>query len=322
MMISRTITVVLLVLAAGCRPAPRPDSSENDQRDAESALPISIPTIDVPTCEDTESAPGTEPLREEQLQTQLEKARLQMGSSFRPAIVGPFVVTGDLPAEQFEKISRTTIAWAVETLTKDFFAEEPAEVITIYLFEGRESYRKHAWSLFSDRPSTPYGYYSAQHRALVMNIATGTGTLVHEIVHPYMRTDFPLAPSWFDEGLASLFEQCRQREGHIAGLLNWRLPVLKGGLQSGKLVALEELLATSTEEFYKDPDGMHYAEARYLCYYLQEKQLLRPFYREFKSNQKVDPTGRETLLEVTGKNSLKELQDEWLEFLAPLNFVR
>ena len=93
-------------------------------------------------------------------------------------------------------------------------------------------------------------------------------------------------------------------------------------MQSGKLVALEELLATSTEEFYKDPDGMHYAEARYLCYYLQEKQLLRPFYREFKSNQKVDPTGRETLLEVTGKNSLKELQDEWLEFLAPLNFVR
>ena len=322
MMISRTITVVLLVLAAGCRPAPRSDSTENDGGDAKSYLISPAPAASVPSSGDIEGTPGTEAARDEALQTQLEKVRLQMGSGFRSAIVGPFVVTGDLPAEQFEKISRTTIAWAVETLTKDFFAEEPAEVITIYLFDGKESYRKHAWSLFSDRPSTPYGYYSAQHRALVMNIATGTGTLVHEMVHPYMRADFPLAPSWFDEGLASLFEQCRQREGHIVGLLNWRLPVLKRGLQSGKLVALEELLATSTEEFYEDPDGMHYAEARYLCYYLQEKQLLRPFYREFKSNQKVDPTGRETLLVVTGKNSLKELQDEWLEFLAPLNFVR
>ena len=155
-----------------------------------------------------------------------------------------------------------------------------------------------------------------------MNIATGTGTLVHEIVHPYMRADFPSAPSWFDEGLASLFEQCRQREGQIVGLLNWRLPVLKQGLQGGKLVELKELLATSTEEFYDDPDGMHYAEARYLCYYLQEKKLLRLFYREFKKNQNVDPTGRQTLLKITGKNSLKQLQDEWLAFLAPLDYVR
>lgn len=322
MMGSRAIIVVILVLAAGCRPASQPESAENGGRDANS-LPVPLaPTVDVPTPGDIEDAPGMEAVREEELQTQLERVRRDMGSGFHSAIVGPFVVTGDLSTAEFDRICGQTIGWAVEMLRKDFFPKEPDEVITIYLFGGKESYRKHAWSMFSDRPSTPYGYYSPRYRALVMNIATGTGTLVHEIVHPYMRADFPSAPSWFDEGLASLFEQCRQREGQIVGLLNWRLPVLKQGLQGGKLVELKELLATSTEEFYDDPDGMHYAEARYLCYYLQEKKLLRLFYREFKKNQNVDPTGRQTLLKITGKNSLKQLQDEWLAFLAPLDYVR
>ena len=42
--------------------------------------------------------------------------------------------------------------------------------------------------------TTPYGYYSAAHRALIMNIATGGGTLVHEIVHPFVRANFPQMP--------------------------------------------------------------------------------------------------------------------------------
>jgi len=28
--------------------------------------------------------------------------------------------------------------------------------------------------------------------------------LVHEIVHPFMRANFPECPAWFNEGLASL----------------------------------------------------------------------------------------------------------------------
>ena len=154
-----------------------------------------------------------------------------------------------------------------------------------------------------------------------MNIGTGGGTLVHEMVHPLLAANFPAAPSWFDEGLASLYEQSYQRNGQIAGLLNWRLPVLKAGLQASHFVPLQQLLSTSTEEFYEDPQGMHYAEARYLCYYLQEKHLLRTFYREFKKNHSADPTGIKTLLRVVDEDSLQEFQAQWLEFLAPLNYA-
>ncbi|MCK4850729.1 MAG: hypothetical protein KAT11_05220, partial [Phycisphaerae bacterium] len=222
----------------------------------------------------------------------------------------------------FEGICRHTIRWAVAMLNKDFFSREPNKIITIYLFRDKESYRKYAWSLFAEQPATPYGYYSPEHEALVMNIDTGGGTLVHEIVHPLLTADFPSAPSWFDEGLASLYEQSHQRDGQITGMLNWRLPVLQKGLRAGHFVALEKLLAGNNDEFYDDPHGMHYAQARYLCYYLQEKRLLRRFYREFKKDHSADPTGIKTLLRVTGKDSLKELERQWLEFLAPLSYRR
>jgi len=49
-------------------------------------------------------------------------------------------------------------------------------------------------------------------------------------------------------------------------------------------------------EFYSDPHGTNYARARYLCYYLQEHDLLRKFYRRFRANVASDPTGYNTLI--------------------------
>lgn len=330
--IQRTVFIVIIILSAWWvvfaivagpqRDLPTQESPAQAERDGRLPVAELGPKVETRGRGPSEVARVDGTISEQALQAELQKVRRQVGAEFRTAIVKPFVVAGDLSAAEFEKICAQTIRWAVEMLRKDFFSDDPEAVITIYLFADKESYRKHALSLFGDRPDTPYGYYSREHRVLVMNIATGTGTLVHEIVHPFLEADFRLAPSWLNEGLASLFEQCRQREGRIVGLLNWRLGVLKKGLLAGNLVPLEKLLATSTEDFYEDPHGMHYAQARYLCYYLQEQRLLRKFYREFKKNQKVDPTGRITLLKVTGKSSLEELQDEWLEFLAPLNYGR
>ena len=261
-------------------------------------------------------------ITDEQFTARFDQVRRGLGPGFRVEIVKPFVVASDQPAEDFARIRQHTIGWAVTMLNKDFFSEPLQEIIAIYLFRNKESYDRHSQSLFGEKPTTPYGYYLPGHQALVMNIDTGTGTLVHEIVHPLLAADFPQVPSWFDEGLASLYEQCCQRDGRIVGLLNWRLPVLQEGLRAGHFVALEKLLATSRDEFYDDPYGMHYAEARYLCYYLQEKNLLRRFYHEFRRNHLTDPSGKASLLRVTQKDSLAQLQAEWLGFLAPLSYRR
>jgi len=139
-----------------------------------------------------------------------------------------------------------------------------------------------------------------------MNIETGGGTLVHEVVHPYMRASFPLCPAWFNEGLASLYERVVDRDGHLWGLPNWRLAGLQRAIRTGQLPPLSGMMATTQAEFYASPTG--YAEARYLCLYLQEKGLLRRFYAEYRAAHGEDPTGFRTLSRVLGERDMARFQ--------------
>ncbi|MCG3137028.1 MAG: hypothetical protein HJJLKODD_00869 [Phycisphaerae bacterium] len=246
------------------------------------------------------------------------EVRRQLGDSFTVEIEKPFVVASDQSAAEFRRSREGTIRWAVRMLQQDYFDKPPSDILTIYLFNGADSYQQHVQKLFNTTPDTPYGYYSARHQALVMNIATGGGTLVHEIVHPYMEANFPDCPAWFNEGMGSLFEQCHERDDHIVGLLNWRLAVLKSGIAAGDWVPLEKLLATSTTEFYDDPQGMHYAQARYLCYYLQEQGVLREFYRKFVAEAQRDPTGVATLCSVLNVENLQQAEEQWRKFIETL----
>ena len=205
------------------------------------------------------------------------KKRLPEG--FSVFVERPFVVVGDGTAADVKSISERTVKWAVERLKGDFFQRDPDEIITIWLFKDDASYRGHARQLFGDEPTTPYGYYLAGQRALVMNISTGTGTLVHEIVHPFVRANFPRCPAWFNEGLGSLYEQCGERDGHIVGHTNWRLAGLQRAIRAGSVPSFRELTGTTDRQFYNEDKGTNYAQARYLCYYLQEQGKLREFYR-------------------------------------------
>lgn len=240
---------------------------------------------------------------------------------FHHIVQSPFVVIGDGPKEMVELTSRRTVKWAVDLLKKDFFPQDPDHIIDVWLFKDRESYLKHNLLLWNEVPSTPFGYYSSANRVLVMNIATGGGTLVHEIVHPFMAANFEACPSWFNEGLASLYEQCRERDGKIMGLVNWRLDGLQDAIKEGTLPTFEELLATSDYEFYEGAhSGTNYGQARYLCYYLQSQGLLRKFYKEFAANADKDPTGVATLRKVLGRDDLIAFQKDWEAFISILRF--
>jgi hypothetical protein len=234
----------------------------------------------------------------------------------------PFVVIGDDTPESVKLYAEKVVKWAVDKLKQDYFAKDPEEIIDIWLFKDKESYEKHTLEIFGDKPSTPYGYYSQQHHALIMNIATGGGTLVHEIVHPYMRANFPDCPPWFNEGLGSLYEQSAEKDGHIRGLTNWRLPRLQQGIKAGRLLTFEKLTALDTADFYGEAGGYssYYGQSRYLCYYLQEKDLLVKFYREFVANAKDDPTGFKTLKKVLGEPDMVAFQKKWEEYVGTLKF--
>ncbi len=239
---------------------------------------------------------------------------------FSIVVAAPFVVIGDEPRDVVAQRAERTVKWAVEKLKKAYFTEDPRLILDIWLFKDNESYMKNCKRLFGKTPDTPYGYYSHEDKALVMNIHTGGGTLVHEIVHPFVAANFPDCPAWFNEGLGSLYEESCEVGGEIRGLTNWRLPRLQETIRKGKLPSFDTLCHTSDTEFYEKDRGADYAQARYLCYYLQEKGLLQSFYRRFLAGREKDPSGYKTLQAVLGRNDMATFQKEWEAYVMKLRF--
>ncbi len=237
---------------------------------------------------------------------------------FSIVIQKPFLVVGDEPESAVRERADGTVKWAVDRLKQDFFAKDPNNILEIWLFKDENSYRKHAREMFGDNPSTPYGYYSSANKALVMNIATGGGTLVHEIVHPFIEANFPSCPAWLNEGLGSLYEQCGEVNGHIHGYTNWRLPGLQRAIRENRVASFKTLMSMDARTFYNDDRGVNYAQARYLCYYLQQHGLLVKFYHEFVKNQTNDPGGFKTLQRVLRETDMDAFQKSWEGFVLKL----
>jgi hypothetical protein len=235
----------------------------------------------------------------------------------------PFVIAGDLSEDELDAWHRRTIRPAAEAIANCYTKVAPTAPITILLFADERSYRSYAEKLFSDRGVSVYGYYKPSLRTMVMNISTGGGTLVHELTHALVDFDFPAIPDWFNEGLASLHEQCRFRtdEGgikgpSIEGLVNWRLPALQKAIAEGRLRPLEELIGS--DDFRGRLEGLNYAEARYFCLYLQERGLLQKFYRAFRDDRRPDRLGLKTAKAMFPDQSWDELNLAFRRWAAGL----
>jgi hypothetical protein len=259
------------------------------------------------------SIAGAAPTKDELEARAAELAKQLKGQGFTVTVTAPFVVVGDESAAKVR--SRVNfVDWVVRLIEKDYFDKQPEKILVIWLFRNITTYKAGAKKFFDDTPETPYGYYSSDDNALIMNIGPGAGTLSHELVHPYIEANFPDAPSWFNEGLASLYEQPRERDGHMWGTTNWRLPGLTAMIKAKSLPTLRTLLSTSRDGFY-EAEFDAYAYARFLCQYLQDKGKLREFYKAFLVDK--DHTGVASLEKIVGK-SLEEFQPEFNKWALSL----
>ena len=236
------------------------------------------------------------------------KTKAKIPDGYATRIAGPFFVIGDESPARVEHYAQT-VDWAVGHLKRDFHMREPPDVIDVWLLGSADSYVDNAVRLYGKRPSTPYGFFLPEHQALFMNIATGGGTLVHEVVHPFIAASFPAVPAWFNEGLASLYEAVREEHGQLWGLPNWRLDGLKRAIRARKLPSFAMMTSDSDTRFYASSTG--YAQARYLCLYLQEHALLHRYYDEFSSRAAADPTGYKTLVRVLGNPDMTRFEKQW-----------
>jgi hypothetical protein len=232
-------------------------------------------------------------------------------------IAAPFVIAGDGDRARLETYRAQTIQASVDALQRKFFGAKPNEPVLILLFESEQPYRRLAKKWFDDTDVSHFGYFRRRDRVMLMNIATGGGTLVHELVHALIEPDFPDVPDWFNEGLGSLFEGCTLADNDIRGLTNWRLPALQKAIRAEKLPPLRALI--ENRRFYDEQHvGLNYAQARYLLMYLQEQGKLVDYYRQFRAARAEDATGLKTLGSVIAPQSLEQLERDWRGWVLTL----
>jgi hypothetical protein len=154
---------------------------------------------------------------------------------------------------------------------------------------------------------------------VIVNLESGNATLRHELVHPFVQASFPDAPAWVDEGVASLFERTHMTERSIEAMPGRHLSRLQRTMLAGKLPSIAALTAGRDSEFYGDPRRLSYAQARYVMMFLQGRGKLSEFLTSLQAQGADDPTGFDTLLEVTGFASAEELQVRWEAYVLSLD---
>lgn len=244
----------------------------------------------------------------------------QIGSRCQVVVRSPFVLAGDLSAAALADWHDTTIDRLRRATTAAYFATSPGEPVTILLFSSEPGYRDCAARLFGDRCVARCGHYRPHLRVLLVNLEAGPDALPHELTHALMAFDFPQAPAWLREGLASLHERARVREDGtgVEGLVNRRLTVLQDAIRRRHLPPLRATIAM--RDFQGESQSLLYAQARYFCMYLQERHLLEACYRSCRAAGDADATGEKTVREALSAPAWEEIDADfraWAMRLRP-----
>lgn len=315
---------LILALGAGACAAP---SQPPEQKAAPGTGLPPQGTVAAPTpSASTKPGPGEPPYDlAADLEARKDVVRDTVGKQARfETVEGVFLIA---PATGAFGASAAVAKQAIAAYYHGRFDTRPTKAITVLLFDTAPPYEAYCKARWSKPCGTPYGFYAPADRTIVMNAGPGIGTLTHELVHPIVEADFPGAPTWIDEGVASLYEAFAfTKPGEIRGQKNWRHPALKAALLArGKSFpggpapypSLSRLIGMSNTEFRGSKEGLNYATARYFCQWLESKGKLWAFYHAFRDGYDKDPTGEKAFVAVMGK-SPAALDDEWAQWVISL----
>jgi hypothetical protein len=241
----------------------------------------------------------------------------RLDKTFYAAVHPPFVVIGNMPPRRVKAMAAGSVVRPAKAMWRSYFRKKPTRVITTLLFRDAKTYKYWAKKLFKNADPPYFGYYRHGDRTMVMNINTGTGTLVHELTHALIVYDFPAVPLWFNEGLASLHEGCRVLPDKIIGVVNWRLPALQKAVRGKALRPLRELV--TRDDFYGRQRGLNYAQARYFVMYMQKRGLLRKFYKHFRDNHRGKDAAVKAIEHVFD-SKLEKIESDYLKWMMTLRW--
>ena len=286
--------------------------------EGESQPPATAPAGDEAASQPAEGAYPSRKLLDA-CDTAAEKLKKRLDGTFHVVVSPPFVIAGNFAERNVRAYADRTVVAAAYAMWASLFDRKPTDAITILLLKDDKTYRAWAKSLFDDEEVAHYGYFRPWDRTMVMNISTGGGTLVHELTHALIVYDFPDVPTWLNEGLGSLHEQCGIKDDRIVGHVNWRLPGLRKAIAAGTLRPLKELV--TKRDFRGRLRGLNYAQARYFVMYMQEKGVLLKFYRHFREHHDGDGADVNAIETIFGRD-IDDVDKLFVAWVKTLRFRR
>lgn len=206
--------------------------------------------------------------------------------------------------------TRTMLRELAPALSRSLFGAAPRETVLVAVATHEDAER-----FFGDPQQS--GLYEHRDRSLITR-DTGS-SLRHEFVHlmhwGHMQRLGQQHPIWIQEGLATLFEDWRQREdGSVEVLPNLRQPVALEHVKARRSPAWSALVRMSHDDFMRSPD-VHYPMVRSIFTWIAERGWLQRWYRAYVAMHGEDPTGLRALESVSGQPAAR-LESQWREWVV------
>jgi hypothetical protein len=211
------------------------------------------------------------------------------------------------------------------------FTTHPSSPVSILFFSAKPGYDAYCLAHYGAASSGDVALYHRTTRDIVVDASGGAGflpTLTHEVVHPIMEADFPGAPLWFNEAVASYFEAPEYaKDGAIHGEhRNWRhaailsaiaSPTEKANVRIDTLFGMDPMQfrawSPATKTVDKHQNLLNAALARSFAAWLDDKGKLWPFYHAWRDGFAADPKGEKAFATVMGMTP-EAANDAWLKW--------
>ncbi len=209
-------------------------------------------------------------------------AREHVESNARVAACAPFLVVSSTQDPATVCVHATDF---LGYFRRTYAISPPAGWITIHHYSTGPALERHAQALGGPACRGLFGYYDFRRQAVAFWAPAGSyGTLQHEMTHALFFWDFPLAPRWFEEGLAALYENTDRR---YVGLPNpWREEILRR-VRDPEARFFDTVLPRGTVEFELEPEPATLARA--IMMKIQVRGHLPRLYEDLRSQVAGNP---------------------------------
>jgi tetratricopeptide (TPR) repeat protein len=237
-----------------------------------------------------------------------------------------YTVRSDLPEEKCRTFALNLEA--MRTVYEQVLPGTPVEGKTaqVLVFNTHEGYHSYMDFTSGDRLEHTLGLFSPWYGQMVLfedpEPEETLRVLYHEGFHQFLKGVMPVAPIWFNEGMAEYVGASRIKDGRVVetgGLQGGRLRDLKTAVKYGwKTLPFTEIMNETQAEFYGKNASLQYAQAWSMIHFfmLGEGGRWSGVLREYGRRLAAGARSEEAFQQTFAKEDLDALEASWVKYYS------